>query len=130
MQHPAEAEHSTRTTMAALHASGGIPKGWLFTPPPGDVTKGREVFIRLQCFVCHAVGGEKFPPTAAPGPDLTDLGDHHPAGYLLESILNPNAVIVDGPGYTGADGKSIMPDYRGRLSVNELVDLVAYLKSL
>jgi len=130
MQHPAEAEHSTRTTMAALHASGGIPRGWLFTPPPGDVTKGREVFIRLQCFVCHTVGGEKFPPTAAPGPDLTDLGDHHPAGYLLESILNPNAVIVEGSGYTGADGKSIMPDYRGRLSVNELIDLVAYLKSL
>jgi putative copper export protein/mono/diheme cytochrome c family protein len=130
-QHRAGEEHgSLRTTMAALHASGGVPTGWMFTPPPGDAAKGREIFIRLQCFACHTVGGEKFPPTAGPGPELTDVGEHHPAGYLLESILNPNAVIVDGPGYTGADGRSIMPDYRGRLSVSELIDLVAYLKSL
>ena len=131
LQHRADEEHSTvHITMAALHESGGVPKGWMFTPPPGDAAKGREIFIRLQCFACHTVGGEKFPPTAAPGPDLTDVGEHHPAGYLLESILNPNAVVVEGPGYTGSDGKSIMPDFRGRLSVSELIDLVAYLKSL
>ena len=51
-------------------------------------------------------------------------------GYLLESILNPNAVIVEAPGYTGPDGRSIMPDYRDSLSTRELIDLIAYLKSL
>src|SRR5262249_33076895 len=107
-----------------------VPKGWMFTPPPGDAKKGRDVFIRLACYACHQVGDEKFPPASAPGPDLTDVGEHHPAGYLLESILNPNAVIVEGPGYTGSDGKSIMPDYRGRLSVTDVIDLVAYLESL
>ncbi len=50
--------------------------------------------------------------------------------YFAESILNPNAVIVTGPGYTGPDGLSIMPDYRESLMVSELIDLVAYLKSL
>ena len=69
------------------------------------------------------------PASSGLGPDLTDAGEHHPAGYLLESIVNPNAVIIEGPGYTGADGKSIMPDFRGQLSVSELIDLVAYLKS-
>jgi putative copper export protein/mono/diheme cytochrome c family protein len=130
-EHGVEREHGpVHTTMSALHASGGVPKGWMFTPPPGDAAKGREIFIRLQCFACHKVSDEKFPPTAGLGPDLTDVGEHHPAGYLLESILNPNAVIVEGPGYTGSDGMSIMPDYRERLSVSELIDLVAYLKSL
>jgi len=87
------------------------------------------VFVKLACFACHQVGGEPFPAPSGPGPDLTGVGGHHPPGYLLESILNPNAVIVDGPGYSGPDGRSIMPDYRGQLTVAELVDLVAYLKS-
>jgi uncharacterized protein involved in high-affinity Fe2+ transport len=58
------------------------------------------------------------------------MGSHHPAEYVAESIVNPNAVIVTGPGYTGADGLSIMPDYRHSLTVAELMDLVAYLTSL
>ena len=49
------------------------------------------------------------------------MGEHHRAGYILESILNPNAVIVEGPGYTGPDWKSIMPDFRGQLPVDDLV---------
>jgi hypothetical protein len=58
------------------------------------------------------------------------MGGHHPREYLAESILNPNAVIITGPGYTGSDGLSIMPDYRDSLTVGELIDLVAYLRGL
>jgi uncharacterized protein involved in high-affinity Fe2+ transport len=58
------------------------------------------------------------------------MGGHHPAEYFAESILNPNAVIVDGPGHTGPDGRTIMPDYRDSLTLAETVDLVAYLRSL
>jgi putative copper resistance protein D len=118
-----------RVSMDELHESGGVPKGWLFSVPPGDPTRGRAVFVRLGCFACHRIGDSSVPASSGLGPDLTDAGEHHPAGYLLESIVNPNAVIIEGPGYTGADGKSIMPDYRGQLSVGELIDLVAYLKS-
>jgi len=117
-------------TMEELHASGGVPKAWRFAPPEGDAGKGREVFARLECFACHAVGGEKFPRPSRPGPALTEVGRHHPAGYLFESVVNPNAVVVEAPGYTGPDGRSIMPDYRDSLSARELIDLVAYLKSL
>ena len=63
-------------------------------------------------------------------PGLAGVGRHHPAGYLLEAILNPNAIIVANPGYTAPDGHSIMPDYRHQLSLTEFIDLVAYLKSL
>jgi len=119
-----------RVTMEALHAGDGVPKGWSFAPPVGDAMKGREVFRRLECFTCHAVDGERFPRPSKPGPALTGVGRHHPPGYLLESIMNPNAVIVEAPGYTGADGRSTMPDYRDSLSAGDLIDLVAYLKSL
>src|SRR5262249_30186092 len=105
-------------------------RGWALTLPAGNPARGREVFGRLECFTCHAISGEKFPRPSRPGPALTDVGGHHPVGYLLESILNPNAVIVEAPGYTSPDGRSTMPDYGASLSTNELVDLVAYLKSL
>ena len=75
------------------------------------------------------VNGSGFPVRAEGWRRARSAGGHHPAGYLLESIINPNAVVVEGRGYTGPDGKSIMPDYPGRLSVSELIDLVAYLKS-
>ena len=119
-----------RVRMDELHASGGVPRGWALTLPPGNAARGHEVFARLECFTCHAVSGERFPPPSKPGPSLTGVGGHHPAGYLLESILNPNAVVVEAPGYTGPDGRSTMPDYRDSLSTSDLVDLVAYLKSL
>ena len=67
---------------------------------------------------------------SGPGPDLTGIGAHHPAGYLAESVLNPSAVVVEGPGYAAPDGSSTMPDYRAALTVEEFVDLVAYLQSL
>ena len=119
-----------RLTMEQLHSEGGIPRGWMFRPAEGDAGRGWDVFVKLECFTCHAVRGESFPPPSRPGPDLTGMARHHPAGYLAESVINPNAVIVQEPGYTGPDGLSIMPDYRDRLTLAELDDLVAYLTSL
>ena len=117
-------------TMSELHGSGGVPKGWRFAPPAGDPARGREAFGRLGCFACHTIAGEHFPPASGAGPDLTDVGAHHPAGYLLESIINPNAVIVDGPGYTTSDGRSVMPGVGKNVSVAEVIDLLAFLSSL
>jgi mono/diheme cytochrome c family protein len=121
-------------TMDELHQHGGVPPGWHFTMPPGDPKEGRAVFVTLECYACHAVKGESF-PTAAKGaedvgPELTGMGSHHPTEYLAESLVNPNAVIVTGAGYTGSDGLSRMPDYGDVLTVRQLIDLVAYIKSL
>jgi mono/diheme cytochrome c family protein len=127
-------EASVRISMEALHQHGGVPPGWRFTLPAGDPTAGHAVFAKLECYQCHTIQGEHFSPASIPpggtGPELTGMGSHHPAEYVAESIVNPNAVIVTGPGYTGADGLSIMPDYRHSLTVAELMDLVAYLTSL
>jgi hypothetical protein len=137
--HRTEAQHAghatqepVHITMEALHAAGGVPPGWQFTLPVGDVEAGREVFTTMQCYTCHHVAGETFPaypPRKEAGPDLSEMGAHHPAAYFAESILNPNAVIVTGEGYTGPDGRSRMPGY-DEMSLGQLTDLVAYLKSL
>src|SRR5262245_60757033 len=123
-----------KITMEELHRLGGVPRGWKFALPPGDAGKGRQVFADLECYKCHAIQGETFPQPGGDaknaGPELTGMGGHHPAEYFAESILSPNAVILEGPGYTGPDGKSIMPSYADSLSVTQLVDLVAFLKSL
>lgn len=131
---PAGAPAPIRITMKDLHAQGGVPRGWKFLLPPGDAAEGRKVFVAMECFACHEVKGEDFPTSSKTprdaGPPLTGMGSHHPAEYFAESIVNPNRVILTGPGYTGADGRSKMPGYADTMSLKQLVDVVAYLKSL
>lgn len=124
-------EAPVRMTMEELHQMGGVPHGWKFALPQGDPARGREVFVRMECYTCHTVHGESFPanPEKA-GPDLTGMGAHHPAVYFAETIINPNRIIIQGEGYTGPDGLSTMPSYNEDLTIAELIDLVAYLKSL
>ncbi len=124
-----------RITMEQLHSLGGLPRGWKFTIPPGDPAAGRKVFSDLECFKCHTVKGENFSAASARqadevGPDLSGMGDHHPAEYFAESILHPNKILVEGPGYIGSDGKSTMPEYLESMTLREWVDLVAYLGGL
>jgi len=116
--------------MEALHRSGGVPAGWVLTPPPGEAAAGRALYVDLGCHSCHKVAGEPFEKEAGTeGPELTGMGSHHPPGYFTEAILNPDAVLVEGPGWIGPDGRSTMPSYPD-LTVGQLADLVAYLSSL
>jgi hypothetical protein len=121
-----------RMSMDTLHRLGGVPPGWKLTPPAGDVQAGRAAFADFGCPSCHKVEGEAFSAKAGStqvGPDLTGMGAHHPPGYFAEAILNPDAVLIEGPGYIGPDGHSVMPDYP-EMTTRQLGDLVAYLSSL
>jgi len=129
-----ETAKSPRTiTMDELHRSGGVPRGWKFTlPAGGDPAKGRQLFAELECYKCHAIEGAGFPASGGDGktgPELTGMGAHHPAEYFAESIIAPNNVLLAGPGWIGPDGRSIMPSYADSLSVAQLLDLVAFIKS-
>ncbi len=138
MDHMKESKPSPRSiriTSKKLHESpGGVPRGWKFTIPAGDPKAGRAAFVKFECFKCHAVKSEEFPTASKAatdvGPELTGMGSRHPAEFFAQSIIDPNAVILTDKGYTGPDGKSIMPDYSQSMTVRELVDVVAYLKSL
>lgn len=123
------AQPGIRLSMAMLHQQGGVPLGWQLTLPPGIEAAGRQTFVDLGCPACHAVNGESSSQSVGSGPDLGGMGSHHPAGYFAEAILNPDAVLIDAPGWVGADGRSAMPAYPD-MTVTQLSDLVAYLASL
>jgi mono/diheme cytochrome c family protein len=110
--------------------------------PPGRREAGREVFIAFECFTCHAVQGETFPAPAAGrdalGPALSGMGRLHPPEYLAEAIIDPNASVAwriahhgsSHEKYVATDGRSKMPTYNDVMTIQQLIDLVAYLSSL
>src|SRR5207245_2750967 len=75
------------------------------------------------CYKCHEVKGETFPSTADTenvGPELSAMAPLHDVEYFAESIVNPRKAAEKGK----------MPSFNDSMTVQELVDLVAYLKSL
>jgi len=111
----------------------GTPQGWTFRLPEGNPKAGRRAFVDFECYKCHPVAGENFPRsegTGDVGPDLSRMGPLHPPEYFAEAILNPNAVLMEGPGFLGPDGKSRMPSYTESMTLQQLIDLVAYLRTL
>ena len=105
------------------------PAHWQFTMPKGNAAKGRAVFQKYECQYCHVVRGEDFPFAGVDyGPELSQMGPLHPLEYFAESVMNPSAVVAKQ--YRDANGKSTMPTYNDRMTVQELIDLASYLASL
>lgn len=133
-QHPARpAGPPAQRPAQDPHAGHGTPRGWKFTLPRGDPAKGREVFATLECYACHEVKGETFPAPTEPtkvGPELSQMAPLHEAEFFAEAVINPSAAIEKGKGYQAADGSSKMPEFNDAITVKELIDLVAYLRSL
>ena len=119
-----------------------MPKGWQFAIPPGDHHAGRQVFIDFECFKCHEVVGEEFPAPKAEqgdvGSALSGMGAMHSAEYFAEVMIDPNASVAwrikhhkaEKKGYLGPDGTSKMPSYNDTMTIQQLIDVVAYMKSL
>jgi nitric oxide reductase subunit C len=107
----------------------------------GDADRGAKLYATLPCASCHDIsrpwpGGDICPnlgniaTEAARIVRLPDYKGHarDAAGYIRESILEPNAYIVSGPNYRQADGQSVMPkDFGKTLTPAQLDDLVAFL---
>ena len=125
--------HSDMLTRVVVHPPGGYEK-WLReqeekdlnTPP---VELGKKLFDKQGCSTCHSVDG-----TPKIGPTWKGLfGKEEPLtdgskatvdeNYLRESIVDPNAKIVQG-------FVPSMPTYQGKLKDKELDGIIAYIKSL
>lgn len=118
---------------SAKHGDHGTPQGWKFKWPAGDPARGHKVFVKLECYSCHEVRGANFPAPSDEGkvgPELSAMGPVHEPEYFAEAIINPNAVVEKGKGYEAPDGSSKMPSYNDAVTVQEVVDLVAFLRSL
>jgi mono/diheme cytochrome c family protein len=110
-----------------------MPADWHLHWPAGDPARGRAAFLKFDCGSCHEVRGESFPAPragAAVGPELSAMGPQHPPEYFVEALVAPSATIEPGKGYAAPDGSSKMPAFNDTMMVQELIDLVAYLKSL
>jgi cytochrome c oxidase subunit 2 len=91
---------------------------------------GERLFSELSCSTCHK------PDSSGRGPwlggvfgstvTLTDgrkiVADEN---YLRESVMSPNAKVVQGFG-----PQSIMPTFQGMVSEENLLQLIAYVKTL
>jgi cytochrome c oxidase subunit 2 len=90
---------------------------------------GQQLYQTLGCASCHGANGE-----GGRGPTLAGLFGKETQlqsgktvradeGYIRESITNPQAQLVVGFG-------PIMPTFQGQITEEQLVQLVAYIKSL
>lgn len=115
---------------AAAPAPPKVPQGWNFSLPEGDAKAGKTVFLNMKCYSCHTIEipGEKLPPSRSKGagPALTGYAAL-PKEYLAESIIKPHTIVA-APGYALKEGRATMGEYNHLLSVQELIDIVAFLK--
>ena len=88
---------------------------------------GEKVFNQQGCITCHTKQGNRCPTLdGLYGKEVrlrdggTVIADEN---YILESIRQPTAKVV--AGY-----QSIMPTFQGRVTEEEMLQLVAYIKSL
>ena len=90
---------------------------------------GQQLYQTLGCASCHGANGE-----GGRGPTLLGVFGKQTQlvggqtirvdePYLRESIMNPQAKLVEGFG-------PIMPTFQGQISEDQLVQMVAYIKSL
>ncbi len=97
----AESDSSVATQIAAYQADKDATNPlspYLETLHGGDPVRGQTVFetsVVAQCTLCHRIGKSG----SEVGPRLNKIGEKSPE-YLLESLVNPGAVVAMGFGIT------------------------------
>lgn len=106
-----------------------------FRLPDGDAEMGRETFTYMQCNQCHTVVGESFAAIPLADPPYVELGGNvsriKTYGELVTAIINPSHKLADGYAseLVSEGNESNMYVYNGYMTVQELIDLVAFLQS-
>lgn len=104
----------------------------LLTLPRGDAERGRQAFVELKCHTCHQVSGDidmPQPVAAKRAPALGVKQSRYKSGFVAESVVFPAHAMAPG-GKDPATASSRMGDFSDIMTVRQLTDLIAYLKSL
>lgn len=121
-------EHSGMTGSVFVMEPGDY-QTWLSGGAQGaPADEGKKLFEKLACISCH------IDQSTGRGPSLIGLsGQIRPLqngtsvkadeNYLRESILNPQAKIAAG-------FQPIMPTFQGQVNEQQLIQLIAYIKTL
>jgi cytochrome c oxidase subunit 2 len=102
---------------------------WLQSRAEGSLAlEGRKVFLKYRCASCHAASEQgRAPVLEGLFGNLVVLSEGRAVradeAYIRESILNPGATVKAG-------WKNIMPTFRGQISEEEILLVIAWLKSL
>ena len=107
-----------------------------FVLPEGDVAQGEQVFIKYNCYGCHAISGVELPENEFEPPFILELGGKvyrvRNYGELMTSVVNPDHVISRR--YVAlleeANREALispMPNFIEDMTVAELNDLVVFL---
>ena len=111
----------------------GPKSGMGFRLPDGNAETGRELFVTLECNSCHTIVDLELPAAAEPGPVNVMLGgpvaNIKTYGQLVSSVINPSHRIGCPEEGVTRDGESLMPIYNGTMTVQQLIDLVAFLQA-
>ena len=81
----------------------GDPKNWISSigekatierssKATGNAKKGKKLFTSQGCIACHTTLNGQTPK----GPHLADISKRYKTSEIIESILNPNAVVAQG----------------------------------
>jgi len=109
-----------------------------FVLPEGNVDLGQANFVHYGCPLCHVVAGTDIPYLGADAIPRIELGGKvrrvKDYGDLMTSVVNPNHALADQyvkslPEQERETATSPMPNFNERLTVAELIDLVAFLHS-
>jgi mono/diheme cytochrome c family protein len=104
-----------------------------FSLPPGDPAAGKAAFVELKCSGCHTVEGVDLPAPTAAVPVKLGGGTPLPptTGDLTTDIIMPSSHFARGyPASQVQEGAaSKMPDYTRTMTIGQLADVVAFLKS-
>jgi cytochrome c oxidase subunit 2 len=105
-------------------------QAWLAGTPADQapVAAGEKLFTQYACITCHGQRGPGLVGVYGSKRRVVQDGKEIDVpvaddDYLRESILNPSRKIVVG-------FQPLMPTYAGQLSEEQVLDLVAYIKSL
>lgn len=123
-------------SIAGLTACEGsvVPKQEIALPD-GDIERGQEAFIALECTACHTIRDMDLPAPEELGPVTIALGGKSSKvtsyNELVTSVINPSHRLARNPikQPISKDGQSVMPIYNDVMTVTQMVDIVAFLES-
>jgi len=105
-----------------------------FRLPEGDIERGKQAFVALECNRCHTVSGVQLAKHVSPGKFSVALGGEvikvKTYGQLVTSIINPSHNIAKSFDRSKLEGEgSPMPQVNDKMIVQQMIDLVAFLHS-
>jgi mono/diheme cytochrome c family protein len=102
--------------------------------PAGNPEAGRLVFRTHKCFACHQVAGPEGQGiktrTSVSAPLLDSRIAQKEPGEVITGIIAPSHKVSESIAKESGGKLSPMGDFNATLTVRDLIDLVAYLRSI